>query len=118
MAYVAKGLEHFINKKVGDGSDVEFVYYAANAPPSSVWRRGSKVQDQISIASGTAIATFSNDHFVNMLNGGWAAIYISQDALGIRVLAQEEGHPVHEETIPWHASAGDSNTGDKFFVIE
>ena len=118
MPYIAKGLEHFMNKKYGDGGDVDFVRTVADAPSASVWRRGDRVLNNLNIVPGTAIATFREGYFENLLSGGWAALYVSQDSGGLRIMTQFDGLRVHEEMIPWHASAGDSNTGDKFYVIE
>jgi hypothetical protein len=118
VPYIARGLDHFVNKKFGDGGDVDFVRRAADVPSPSVWRRGDRVQNNINILPGTAIATFLDQNFDNLKSGGWAVIYVSQDAGGLRVLTQYDGTRVHEEVVAWHASAGDSNTGDRFYIIE
>jgi len=118
VPYNCNAIEYFYNKKVGDGTDVAFVTVAANTPPSSVWREGDRVQHNHRVTRGTAIATFQNGAFYDSATGTWAAIFLSQDGMGLRVLVQEHGFPVHEETIPWHSSMTDSNSADKFHVIE
>ena len=116
MPYNCNAIEYYYGKKVGDGTDVALVTVATNAPPSSVWRAGDRVQNNDRVTRGTAIATFQNGTFYDSATGTWAAIFLSQDGMGMRVLVQEHGFPVHEETIPWHST--DSNSAEKFRVIE
>lgn len=117
MSYHAAILEQFVGKTVGDGSDVAYVRAVTIAPSSGIWRSGERVRDSLNLLKGTAIATFMAGHYYDGAAGNWAAIYLSQDASGIRVLCQEAGYPVHEEVIPWTAPAAE-NAGELFHVIE
>lgn len=118
MPYVAIKPERYLNKIVEDGQCVAFVRAATGAPPSSLWKEGARIRDAVSIAHGTAIATFENGHYMNHATGNHAAIYLSHDESGVRVLDQWSGQPVHERTIHWHGTRGPSNDADAFSIIE
>ena len=118
MSYTAPAPSQYMNKTVGDGSDVAYVRAVTIAPPSTNWRPGTKVRNNHGLLTGTAIATFEAGQFHDHAAGTWAAIYLTQDEAGIRVLTQEVGHPVHEEVIPWSAPMHGQNSGDQFCVIE
>ncbi|CAF1320370.1 unnamed protein product [Rotaria magnacalcarata] len=77
---------------------------------TSQWRQGRKVR-AARVPYGTAIATFPNGKY-----SGHAAIYISQDSIGIQVWDQWRGHTVSKRTIRWNGN-GLSNSGDSFYVI-
>jgi hypothetical protein len=103
---------------------VEFVRQAAGAPATTAWRKGVKVSEaQIqAIPRGTAIATFdAAGRYPTDALGKHAAIYLTHDAIGIRVLDQwrDQGE-VKERTIRFNRPKGTrrSNDGDTFYVIE
>ncbi|MGY8527982.1 BPSL0067 family protein [Paracidovorax citrulli] len=86
-------------------------------PGTTQWRKGAQVKDNQSIAPGTAIATFNaSGHYE-----GHAAIYVSQDAAGIKVYDQYVTPPspkaVGPRVLRWGAH-GNSNNGNNFYVIE
>jgi len=80
------------------------------------WSKGVPVKGNTTIAAGTAIATFNaSGTYV-----GHAAIYVSQDKVGIQVYDQwitGAGKAVGPRTLRW-GGAGVSNNGDGFHVVE
>ena len=126
MPYVAnvseaKGL---VGQLVGNGQCVSFVHAVTAAPPSSLWHQGVQVKGEATISPGTVIATFDpNGRYGNHTDGrSHAAIYLSQNSVGIRVLDQWNGHtsqPVHERTITFRNGVGaKANDGDQFYVVQ
>ena len=116
-----KGL--FVNAK-GNTECVEFVRQATGALSSIAWKPGAHILDAIpaTISRGTAIATFDeNGKYPTDSLGRHAAIYLSHDVLGIRVLDQwnKQGE-VLERTIRFNQPSGTSrsNDGNTFYVIE
>lgn len=123
MAYVASTPETYIGKVVGTGQCVAFVQQTSNAPHTIQWNRGRKVKGDTTVPKGTAIATFdSAGKYTNSLDGSsHAAIYISQDALGLQVWDQWTGQPVHQRTLHFRGGGPGvrpDNDGDAFYVIE
>ncbi|AVT12450.1 BPSL0067 family protein [Paracidovorax avenae] len=100
------------------GQCVSYVKKVCPSLPSTThWRKGAQVKDDQSIAPGTAIATFNaSGHYE-----GHAAIYVSQDAAGIKVYDQYVTPPspkaVGPRVLRWGAH-GNSNNGNNFYVIE
>jgi hypothetical protein len=88
-----------------------------NLPVTSSWIKGSPVRDNGTIVPGTVIATFNS--FGNY--EGHAAIYVSQNEMGINVYDQYVTPPspkaVGPRTLRWGAH-GNSNNGDNFCVVE
>jgi len=124
--YVADNPGQWLGQpSVGTGECVLLVQQATGTPRSTQWRPGIDVQGNTAIRPGTAIATFdANGHY-----SGHAAIYLGQDANGIRVIDQwnnrdREGritsqHAPSERTLPF----GDPrhsriNRGDSYRVLE
>lgn len=104
---------------VGDGQCVALVKHCASAPETSKWKQGAAVRGNLAIQTGTAIATFENGKYPNRAHGNHAAIYISQDAKGIKVYDQWVGKGVHIRTIRWGGDPNDpSDDGNYFYVIE
>jgi hypothetical protein len=123
MAYIAADPASYNTKVVGTGQCVPFVQQASGAPPTSNWSRGKKVKSDLAIAKGTAIATFdSQGKYTNSLDGtSHAAIYVSQDGVGITVWDQWKGQPVHQRVIRFRGGAAGVkpvNDGDAFYVID
>ncbi len=122
MSYIASDPASYAGEVVGSGQCVAFVEAAANAPNTALWNSGIKVRGAF-LAAGTAIATFNAlGKYTNSLNGtSHAAIYISQDAVGIQVWDQWKGQPVHQRTIRFQGGAPGVrpvNDGDAFYVID
>lgn len=117
----------FLGKIVGTGQCVAFVQAACEAPQTVLWKRGAHVKG-IALLPGTAIATFDppsaehpNGKYGNYVDGrSHAALYLSQDATGIRVLDQWGGQPVHERVIRFKAGTEGTpaNDGNAFYVID
>lgn len=87
---------------------------------TSMWVKGDDVQQGVALDAGTAIATFVNGVYPQ--NGiGHAAVYLSQDDVGIQVLDQwaTQGR-VLKRTIRWTPlKLGDIvNDAKAFSVIE
>ena len=123
MTYIASAPESFAGKVVGSGQCVAFVEQASTAPHTALWKRGGKVKGDLTIAPGTAIATFNAAGvYTNSTDGtSHGAIYVSQDALGISVWDQWTGQPVHQRVLHFRGGAPGVkpvNDGDAFFVVE
>jgi hypothetical protein len=123
MSYVATDSASLNGKTVGSGQCVAFVQQVSGAPPTSQWNQGKRVKGDMTIAKGTAIATFgSKGTYTNSLDGtSHAAIYVSQDGLGITVWDQWKGQPVHQRVIRFQKGASEAkpvNNGDAFYVID
>jgi hypothetical protein len=85
-------------------------------PATAAWKKGEAAKGNKSILAGTVIATFNaTDKYE-----GHAAIYVSQDDLGLRVYDQYiYGQPkgVGPRMLRFGAHL-DANNGDKFFIVE
>ena len=86
-------------------------------PSTSNWKKGAPVKENKTILPGTVIATFNSAGKYE----GHAAIYVSQTTAGINVYDQwvtgASPKPVGPRMLRWGA-AGNSNNGDKFYVVE
>jgi hypothetical protein len=110
----------------GDTQCVELIFQAfpdAKGTTTGSWREGKKVtKGDLTIASGTAIATFVGGAFSHLGSGNQhAAVYLGQDEHGIKVLDQWKGKAdgVSQRTLYWKPTkAGLSNDGNAFSVIE
>jgi hypothetical protein len=117
----------YLGHVIGDGQCVALVKLICGCPQTALWKRGALVKG-IPILPGTAIATFappSAEHphglYENDTHGrSHAALYLGQDAVGIRVLDQWIGQPAHERVIRFKAGQNTTkaNDGDAFYVIE
>lgn len=111
-------------RPVGTGECVALVQAATGAPRSTEWRSGAQVQGNTNIRPGTAIATFD----INGRYTGHAAIYLGQDADGIRVVDQwnirENGrvirqHQPSNRTLPFgQPQRAFINRGEPYHVVE
>jgi hypothetical protein len=119
MPYVAQSPEDDVGRVVGDGNCVAYVKKAAGCPVTSLWRSGAKARAN-ALARGTAIATFQNGKYGNYTDGrSHAAIYLSEDKTGLKVMDQWKGHAVSERVIRFKGGVGDArNDGDAFTTIE
>lgn len=116
------GKEKFINAK-GNTECVEFVRQATNAPQTIIWKAGIHVIDATpgTIPRGTAIATFDeNGKYPTDGLGKHAAIYISHDAAGIRVLDQwnKQGEVLERVIRINKPDVPRVNSAKQYFVIE
>ena len=105
---------------LGTGQCLALVQKVSGAPLTHLWNKGSKVKGDVTLAQGTAIATFgSSGTYENKLDGSsHAAIYISQSVVGIDVYDQWTGQPVHKRTIRFRNGQGSAvNDGDQFYVV-
>jgi hypothetical protein len=118
MAYIASNPAKSKGMVVGDGQCVVFVQAASGAPLTKHWKKGLAVKG-LSLAAGTAIATFDPDGtYGNHTDGrSHAAIYVGQNRTGIQVWDQWVGQPVHERTILFDDTRKAVNNGNKFNVI-
>lgn len=122
MPYIAAHPESYAGQAVGSGQCVAFVEAACGAPLTASWTQGAKVKGA-ALAEGTAIATFGPDgKYANKTDGtSHAAIYVSQNQVGIQVWDQWLGQPVHQRTIRFQDGADGAkpvNDGDFFYVID
>ena len=129
MAYKLKlaendvfGKAKFVNAK-GNTECAEFVRQATNAPQTVSWKKGVHVikAKPGSIPRGTAIATFDkNGRYPTDSHGRHAAIYLSHDASGIRVLDQwnKQGEVLERVIRVNQPEFPRSNAAIHFYVIE
>jgi hypothetical protein len=124
--YVADDLEKWRKRKtlVGNGQCPVVVQVATGAPKVKFWRRGPLVKGNARIPEGTAIATFDDKgRYPNKSHGNHAAIYLGQDAKGIRVLDQWLGKDVAKWSFERTLAFGTldehsiSNNGNYFSVV-
>ena len=113
---------------VGTHHCVPLVQTYAKAPQAALWTQGALVKDAKELAQGTAIATFVNGVYPNKGTGNHAALFISQDGVGIRVMDQWKGDPnkptISSRVIRFKGMKNGklveplSNNGDAYYVIE
>jgi hypothetical protein len=106
----------------GEAQCVEFIKQTLGAPATACWYEGTKItKGDTTILQGTAIATFVDGKFSHLgASNQHAAIYLSQDQVGIWVLDQwtKQGS-VDKRNIKWMPTRpGKSNDGKAFSVIE
>jgi hypothetical protein len=112
-------------KKAFSGQCAELVQWYTYAGKANLWREGIKVKGNgHKIAKGTAIATFVNGKYPNKKSGNHAALYISQNASGIRVMDQWTSKPTVSSRVlsykgkhPNGTYIDPSNNADAFSVI-
>lgn len=100
------------------GQCVSYVKRVCPTLPSTThWKKGAAVKGHTTILPGTVIATFNNAGIYE----GHAAIYVSQSTAGINVYDQWVTPPnpkaMGPRTLRWGAP-GNSNNGDKFYVVD
>ncbi|GEM_PF-313143 len=121
--FVASNPEQFKGQEWDDGSGnfpgecVSFVKRAAGTPVTRDWRKGEAVKGATNLQRGTAIATFNQDgKYPTGNDPKHAAIYLSQNEVGLLVLDQWKGHPVDERTLEFDKD-DPINGGNHMFVI-
>ena len=86
-------------------------------PATANWKKGVPVKGAKNIMAGTVIATFNAANKYE----GHAAIYVSQNNDGISVYDQYRTPPTPKPVGPrllrWGAQ-GNSNNGDRFYVVD
>ena len=108
---------------VSTGSCASLVQHYTRVGPTKNWREGEAVRNNSKIKRGTAIATFVNGRYPNEVHDNHAALYVSQDSTGIRVVDQWEGREAGERIMPFKGSKDGqwidpSNNGDAMSIIE
>ncbi len=86
-------------------------------PATANWKKGVQVKGAKNLMAGTVIATFNAANKYE----GHAAIYVNQNNDGINVYDQYRTPPTPKPVGPrllrWGAQ-GNSNNGDRFYVVE
>jgi hypothetical protein len=77
MAYIAKTPLAYVGQSVGNGQCVAYTQKAANMPRTVAWKRGELVKGNMTIAPGTAIATFDADGRYGNHTDGRSRRYLS-----------------------------------------
>lgn len=89
MSYTYTNLDALENTdKVGSHQCVALIQTCTNAPPTSAWKEGQRVNEASFIIKGTAIATFVAGRYPNKSGGNHAAFFVAKGAGGIWVLHQ------------------------------
>lgn len=89
MPYIYSQAEELEKKpSVGNKQCVDLIKILAKAPATIAWKEGDMVRGNSLLATGTAIATFSDGKYANRSSGNHAAFYIGQDVTGIWVVDQ------------------------------
>ena len=114
--------KQFVNAN-GNTECVEFVRQATSAPQTSFWKPGAHVVDAKpgTIARGTAIATFDdNGKYPTDVLGKHAAIYLTHDVIGIRVLDQwnSQGRVLPRTIYINKPDVPRVNAAKHYFVVE
>lgn len=112
---------------LGSHQCVALVQIKAGAPHTSAWREGASVRGSLTLARGTAIATFVDGKYPSHAHGNHAALYLSQSAAGIAVMDQwnkKNKTHVSQRLIPFRGKdkkghyLTPSDNADAFSVIE
>lgn len=114
-SYICPNPESYADGKYhGESHEcVALVKEACKAPQTTLWKKGTHVKGN-QVPKGAAIATFNDQGKYE----GHAAIYLSQDNFGIKVVDQWQGQPGHTRVIKFDDSRTPSNNGNKFYVVE
>ena len=114
--------------KVGSKQCVALVQHYALLPNTSLWRAGPAALGNLTIAKGTAIATFVNGRYASNSTGNHAAFYVSQDAQGMWIMDQwvndvtkprvSKRYIHRKESLPKRGFVDPSNNADAYSVIE
>lgn len=113
------------NPKEGNGECVTLVKNHTTVGATWNWRQGAEVVGTMTLAQGTAIATFVDGRYANSSHGNHAAFYMGQVSDGIYIMDQwrskakiskrfitGKGKDAHGKFI------NPSNNADAFSVIE
>jgi hypothetical protein len=111
---------------VSTGQCAALVQHYTRVGRTNGWKEGEAVKGCTTIKRGTAIATFVDGIYENEAHGNHAALYISQDSKGIKVVEQWTTLKKPQiRDIPFLGKKADgtgwenpSNNGDAFSIIE
>jgi hypothetical protein len=129
MPFIAVHPETWLGKFAPPNNEcVSLVKAAAGAPQTALWRKGAPVRGNLTLARGTAIATFNDvGRYASNPRGNHAAIYIRQDGTSIWVYDQwaerpernRKAKPVSERQISFKGGRGSvCDDGDAYSVIQ
>lgn len=115
---LAAGYQQYAGQSVGSGQCVALVQATSDVGLTRTWTQGASVLGNTDLAVGTPIATFdASGKYANATDGSsHAAIYLGQDANGIRVMDQWLGHAASERVIST-SGASQANNANAFHVI-
>ena len=89
MPYIYSKADDLENTdKVGSKQCVALLQYYAKLPQTAMWKEGKTVVGTMTLAKGTAIATFVDGRYKSLPTANHAAFYISQDAGGVWIMDQ------------------------------
>lgn len=89
MPYIYSKADDLENTdKVGSKQCVALLQYYAKLPQTAMWKEGKTVFGTMTLAKGTAIATFVDGRYKSLPTANHAAFYISQDAGGVWIMDQ------------------------------
>jgi hypothetical protein len=128
MSYVYTKVDGLEGKaKVSNHQCVGLIQWFTKAPKAAAWREGEKVRGNLSLAKGTAIATFKEGRYPNAAHGNHAAFYLRQDSQGLHVMdqwASPKKKSISSRIIPFcsvtscPAGTTPSDDGDAYSVVE
>ncbi len=119
MPYIAATPEAFLGQYAGTGSCVALVQLAAHAPHHTSWKQGPSVLSAKQLKRGTIIATFVGGRYPDKAHGNHAAIYLSHNSHGIKVIDQWKGQVAHVRVIRFKGGHGSaSNDGSAYSVVQ
>jgi hypothetical protein len=129
MAYVYAQVDDLEGTaKVGSKQCVALLQHYAGLPATGAWQEGRKVIGDMSVAKGTAIATFVDGRYKSLPTGNHAAFFIGQDASGMWVMdqwASDTSKPAvsrrylrRKGQLPSGAFVDPSNNADAYSVVE
>lgn len=118
--HLAVNPERFAGRVVGNGSCAVFVQTVSRVGLTRGWQRGRKVRGG-NVPRGTIIATFAGNppRYPNRRDGSsHAAVFLRQEAAGLRVLDQWIGRRVAQRVIQFRGGRGTANNdGDAYHVV-
>lgn len=117
--FIATDPHRYLGTPVGNGHCVALVREATGAPQTALWRRGKQARGG-DLPTGTAIATFDHrGRYINATDGqSHAAILLTEEALGLRVIDQWVGRAPTERLIRFKRGLRPhADDGDHFYQI-
>lgn len=129
MAYIYQKVDELENtNKVGTKQCVALLQHYSYLPLTAKWKEGLVVSGNLSVAKGTAIATFVDGVYKSNSTGNHAAYYISQDTGGIYIMDQwaddtkkpkvSKRYLRKKGKIPGKGFIDPSNNADAYSVID
>lgn len=126
MPYIYENAEKLIGEDTVDTKQcVALIQHYTKAPHTMLWRKGDEVKGNITLKTGTAIATFVDGKYKNHSHGNHAAFYVGQNSAGIWVVDQWSGLKTINKRLLRYKGVDKtghyvtpSNNGDAFSVIQ